>query len=131
MIRHANALSIAGLAVGAALLALMTQHARPAAGQDADVPALIGEYARAYGANAAVMLRVASCESKLGTHWRTNHPSNTHRGVFQFNAITWQELAPQIGVSGDFAEAHAAPSNVAVAAYAMALGQTWRWRGCL
>jgi hypothetical protein len=40
-------------------------------------------------------------------------------------------VAPQIGVSGDFAEAYSAPSNVATAAYAMALGETWRWGACL
>lgn len=103
----------------------------PARGQGADVPALIAHYAAAYGANAALMQRVARCESQLGTHWRTNHPTNSHRGVFQWERWSWAEVAPQIGVSPDFDAAYDPATNVAVSAYAFALGQRWRWGGCL
>lgn len=98
-----------------------------ARGQESDVPALIHEYAAAYGANPTQMLRIARCESQFGTHWRTNHPSNQHRGVFQWERYSWAEVAPQIGVSADFNEAYSVPSNIAVSAYALAIGQAWRW----
>jgi soluble lytic murein transglycosylase-like protein len=91
------------------------------------IPDLITKYAALYGANPDQLLRVTACESGL-------NPLATglrgERGVLQVERFTWQELAPQIGVSANFDEAYSAPSNVAVAAYSWALGETWRWRGC-
>ena len=121
-------LSIAALALLAALAS--TFQAAPAHGQAATVRELIAEYAAAYGAPVALLDRIARCESSYGTHWRTNHPSNPHRGIFQWERASWAEVAPQIGVSGDFDEAYAVPSNVAVAAYSVAIGRAWRWRAC-
>jgi hypothetical protein len=93
------------------------------------VPDLIVDAAQRYGANPAQMMRVARCESQYGTHWRTNHATNPHRGVFQFERFTWGEIAPQIGVSPDFDGAYDEPTNVGVASYAFAIGQSYRW-GC-
>lgn len=89
-----------------------------------DVPGMIWAAARRYGLDAERMRRIAFCESKY-------QPGATsrggHRGIFQFDAQTWQGRAPLAGVSPDFAVAYDAGANVAVAAATMARGEWSRW----
>jgi len=96
----------------------------------ADVTPLIYASAAARGANVAVLLRIATCESHRGTDPRTYRTDLTHRGPFQFNAATWAEQAPRYGYSGAWDAALDPAANVDVAAALIAAGQTWRWPNC-
>lgn len=123
--RHAGLKASVALCLVVGLLS----GSAPAQGASEPVQALIAHYAREYGADPALLTRIAWCESRFDP--AAFNPADGTVGVMQFNRVTWAELAPQIGVSGDFREAWSAASNVAVASYAIALRQTWRWRGCI
>lgn len=100
-------------------------HTLPYASGSGDVPGMIWAAARRYGLDAERMRRIAWCESKY-------QPGVTsrggHRGVFQWEAASWQGRAPIAGVSPDFQMAYDARANIEVAASTMAAGQWWRWQ---
>lgn len=118
---------VGGCALTAALLwwDAAQVHAQP----QADLLAHIDHYAAAYGADPALLRRIAFCESRLDP--LAYNPVGATRGAFQWQRASWQEVAPQIGISPDFAGAWDAATSTAVSAYSLALGQRWRWKGCL
>lgn len=97
----------------------------------AAVIALIDDAAGRWSVSAALMRNVARCESQYGQHWRTSHPSNPHRGVYQVSRITWEEQAPRYGLPGNWDAALDPAMNVELAAALFASGQAWRWSACL
>lgn len=122
MTRPRRILAALCLCVGAALLPLAPVPARADAGDS--VPALIDQAADDFGLSRATLRRIAICESGMRP-WATSPWG--HRGVYQFNRVTWGEQAPTIGAPRDFAAAYDPELNVRLAASLMARGQRWRW----
>lgn len=96
----------------------------------ADVTPLLLAAAQRRGASDAVLLRIARCESHLGTDPRTYRADLVHRGVFQFNRATWQEQAPRYGVPASWDAALDPYWNTDLAAALLAHGEAWRWPHC-
>ena len=115
---------------------LPTSHALAALTPTADVywppvedrvPFLIVEAAQRHGVDPVRALRIAQCESSMGSNPAAYWPLRLHRGVFQWDAGSWAERAPLAGVSPEWDRAFDDWSNVEVSAVAMRDGQWWRW----
>lgn len=103
---------------------------RPAAGQSAwgaYWENVVYEAAWYWGADGDLMVRVMYCESggdPSAVSTRLNVNGTHDLGLFQINALTWQEWEQASGLSGDPMNGY---DNAQMAAWAFANGLEWHW----
>lgn len=120
--------TVIGLAVGSALL---TCQLDPATAHGQETPSVveqtIAEAAERWGADPALMYRLAVCESSLNPLAR--NPRDGSMGLFQFAPVTWPWASEAAGYGG--ASPYDAEANANTAARLLAMGETQHWAGCL
>lgn len=104
-------------------LSLLMLTARP----DAVTVSLIQDACDRYELDCALPLAIAQRETHQGDDYRTHAMYTYHRGVYQFNRITWEEQAPLCGWPTDWDLALDDYVNIDVALCVMSRGQWWRW----
>jgi hypothetical protein len=93
------------------------------------IEGFITKYAAEYGVDAALIRRIAHCESGYGPG--ADREGGKYGGMFQYSVETWASDRAAMGLDGNPSLRYNAEESVRTAAFKISRGGQRAWAGCL